>query len=260
MSGEREDCLTTREILAYLDGELPEGARSAADRHLDDCRLCADAVAGVGRIERRADFPESAERVLARLRERTARVAATTAMRRPPARFRFSPPIFALAAALLLGVGTALFVSRPTAGEALFRRHFEPYPSVQPAVRGSAAATRLSTALAVYEGRDYGPALSALQEELARNPDDATARFYAGLCRLALGQGRPAIDDLEPVARATGNELQVPAEWYLALARLRGGDRAGARRDLARIAEGGGFYRDAARRLLGEVESLDAAR
>src|SRR5262249_26942604 len=94
----------------------------------------------------------------------------------------------------------------------------------------------------------------------AHNPEDATARFYAGVCRLALGQSRLAVDDLERVVRSPGSELRVPAEWYLALARLRDGDAAGARSDLARIADGGGFYRDPARALLAEGERLDGAR
>src|SRR5262249_11724637 len=123
-----------------------------------------------------------------------------------------------------------------------------------------AVATDLTAPLALYDRRDYRGALSALQDELARHPDDTTARFYAGLCRLALGQGRRAMEELECVAQATGNELHVPAEWYLALARLRGGDRAGARSDLARIADGQGFYRDPARRLLAELERLDGPR
>jgi anti-sigma factor RsiW len=259
MSGEREDCLTTQEILAYLDGEMPEREKSGADRHLDDCRLCTGAVEGVAAMERRSVFPDSADRVLARLRERTARTAAPRVLRLPARRW-IAPRYLPLAAMLLVGVGTAAYFSRPSAGEALFLRHFEPYPSIQPAVRGTATATSLSAALAQYERRDYRAALPALQEEVARKPEDATARFYAGMCRLALGQSRQAIDDLERVARAAGDDLQTPAEWYLALARLRAGDPAGARKDLAQIAEGRGFYRDQARGLLAEVERLDGAR
>src|SRR5262249_34293342 len=102
MSGEREDCLTTGEILAYLDRGLPESERAAADRHLDDCRLCADAVEGVAGMARRSAFPESADRVLVRLRERTARTAATN-VRRLPVRLWIRPPYLALAATLLVG-------------------------------------------------------------------------------------------------------------------------------------------------------------
>jgi hypothetical protein len=83
------------------------------------------------------------------------------------------------------------------------------------------------------------------------------ARFYAGLCRLALGQVREATLDLEQVQRLGDEELQAPAEWYMALAHLRGARPAEARPHLERIAGGGGFYRDKARGLLAELDRLE---
>ena len=109
------------------------------------------------------------------------------AARRPTPRFRHAPQYLTLAATLVLGVGAAIVLTRPGPGEALFQRSFEPYPSTRPIVRGSSTAG--STALALYEARDYRGALAAFEDSLGREPNDAAARFYAGLCRLALGPG-----------------------------------------------------------------------
>jgi hypothetical protein len=255
MSDDQSGCLASREILAYLDGELPEPRRADIDRHLDECRLCGAAVEGVAGLEWREGFLRSTDTLLARVRARTA-AAGTAAERRTVSRFRPAPLYLTLAATLVVGVGAAVILTRPGPGEDLFRRYFEPYPSTRPVVRGVVDGDR-SGALALYEARDYRGALAALEDGLRREPNDPVARFYAGICRLALGQTREATLDLEQVLRLGEPELRAPAEWYLALIHLRGSDPAGARPHLERIAGAGGFYKDRARALLSELDRLD---
>jgi tetratricopeptide (TPR) repeat protein len=254
MRDNQSPCLAASEILAYLDDELPEGRKAEVDRHLDECRLCGTAVEGVAGLEWREGFLRSTDTLRTRIRARTATAAA--AARRPAPRFRHAPQYLTLAATLVLGVGAAIVLTRPGPGEALFQRSFEPYPSTRPIVRGGSPGGG-SNALALYEARDYRGALAALEDGLRRDPNDAPTRFYAGLCRLALGQVREATLDLELVLRLGDKELHPPAEWYLALAHLRGKNPAEARPHLERIAEAGGFYRDKARALLAELGRLE---
>jgi tetratricopeptide (TPR) repeat protein len=141
----------------------------------------------------------------------------------------------------------------------LFQRHFEPYPSIRPTVRGAVQESS-ADALALYEAGDYRRALGALEDRLAQQPDDAVSRFYAGVCRLALGQPREAALDLEQVLRLGEKELHAPAEWYLALAHVKSDDLAGARSRLEHIAGAGGFYQDKARALLAELEAAGSRR
>jgi tetratricopeptide (TPR) repeat protein len=260
MTHEPDPCLAAREILAYLSGELPEGRRDEVNRHLDKCRLCEAAVEGVAGLEWREGFLRSTDSILARVRSRTAMaVTAVSAARRPGPRFRPAPQYLALAATLVLGVGAAVYLTRPAPGEALFQRYFEPYPSTRPVVRGAFTDAR-SNALALYEARDYRGALAALEGSLRREPTDPVVLFYAGLSRLSLGQAREATRNLEQVRRLGENDLQAPAEWYLALAHLRSHDLAAARSRLERIAATGGFYQDKARALLSELDRLDSGK
>jgi tetratricopeptide (TPR) repeat protein len=257
MDDQQNPCLTAPEILAYLDGELPEGRKLEVDQHLDDCRLCGAAVEGVAGLEWREGFLRSTDKVLARVRARTAAAAtAASVARRSAPRFRPAPQYLALAATLVLGVGAAVYLTRPAPGETLFHQYFEPYPSTRPVVRGD-STDGSSGALALYEARDYQGALAALEDWRKREPNDPAVLFYAGLSRLALGQAREATLDLEQVLRLQQNDLQPPAEWYLALAHLHSHDAEPARSRLKRIAEGAGFYRDKARELLSELDRLD---
>jgi len=257
MRDNQNPCLAASEILAYLDGEVSEVRKAEMDRHLDECRLCGAAVEGVAGLEWREGFLRSTDALLARVRARTATaVTAAAAVRRPAPRFRHAPQYLTLAATLVLGVSAAIVLTRPGPGEVLFQRSFEPYPSTRPIVRGGAPDGG-SNALALYEARDYRGALAALEDRLGREPNDPPARFYAGLCRLALGQVREATHDLEEVLRLGEKELHAPAEWYLALAHLRGARPAEARPHLERIAGAGGFYKDKARALLAELDRIE---
>jgi tetratricopeptide (TPR) repeat protein len=254
MEDTQEPCLTATEILAYLEGKLPGGRKAEVGRHLDECRLCEAAVEGVRGLEWREGFLKSADSVLARVQTRTAEaVRSAAAARRPVSRFRPRPQYLTLAATLVLGVGAAVYLTRPGPGQVLFQQHFEPYPSTRPIVRGGPSDDR-SSALALYEARDYRGALAAFSEGLKAEPNDPTIFFYRGLSRLALGQAPEAAADLEQVLRLKENELQTPAAWYLALAHLRANDLAAARSQLERIATTGGFYQDKARGLLAELD------
>jgi tetratricopeptide (TPR) repeat protein len=257
MTDEIRPCLSPSEILAYLDGALSADGKAEIDRHVDACRLCEEAIEGVAGLEWREGFLRSTDALLAKVRARTARAAATArAAHRRPLPFRHAPQLLALAATFVVGLGTAIVLTRERPGEELFRRSFEPYPSTRPIVRGARVAGSPG-ALALYEASDYRGALAGLEDALRRDPDDSVARFYAGVCRLALGRAREATQDLEQVLALGNEDLRQPAEWYLALARLRANDLAGARRQLEGIASAEGFYRERARTLLPELDRRD---
>jgi tetratricopeptide (TPR) repeat protein len=256
MADETTPCLSPAEVLACLSGTLAAGRKAEIDRHVESCRLCEAALEGVATLEWREGFLRSTDDLRARVRARAAPAAtAAAATRRRAPRFRHAPQLLALAATLVVGVGTAIVLTRPRPGEALFRQNFEPYPSTRPVVRGDRAAASPG-ALALYEAGDYPGALAAFEETLRRDPHDPGARFYAGICRLALGRSQEATADLEQVLTVGHEDLRAPAEWYLALARLRANDPAGARAHLERIAASEGFYRVKARALLSKLDRL----
>ena len=112
------------------------------------------------------------------------------AARKSASRYWSARQYLALAATLVAGVGTALYLGRPGPGESLFQRYFEPYPSTQPIIRGSAGTDSSSDALALYETRDYQDALVAFEDSLKGQPNNPVVHFYAGLCQTRVGQER----------------------------------------------------------------------
>src|SRR5262245_19340713 len=147
MEERQHACLAAPEILSYLGGELPEGRRAEVERHLDECRLCGAAVEGVAGLEWREGFLESTDSIRARARARTAAaVTAAAPARRVASRL---PQYLALAATVVVAVGTTFLATRPDPGHTLFERYFEPYPSTRPVVRGGSQED--SNGLSLYE-------------------------------------------------------------------------------------------------------------
>jgi anti-sigma factor RsiW len=256
MDPKPEACLSAPDILRYLDGELADGRKAELDRHLDECRLCEAAVEGARGLEWREGFLKSTDSLRARIRARAATaVTAKATARRSATRLLFAPQFLTLALTLV-GVGATVFLTRPGPDEALFQRHFAPYPSTRPVVRGASTGGP-SRGLTLYEAGDYQGALAALTDDLKRAPNDPVAHFYAGLSRLALGQTVEAIADLEQVRRLGENDLRAPAEWYLALAYLRRHEAATARARLVAISESEGFYRDKAAEVLADLQGAN---
>jgi tetratricopeptide (TPR) repeat protein len=253
MSRNIDDCLSAREILSHVNGELRDDEKAEVDRHLDECRLCAGAIEGVAHLDSRRDYLASADSLLTRLRLRAASGAPAVGQSR--ARVWSARPYLALAATIVVVAGVTAYLARPGGGEALFRQHFEPYPSTQPTVRGAATEVA-SNALRLYESRNYRGALAGFEVAMKERPADPTARFYAGLCQLALGRSADAISSFEETRRIGGGDLEEPAEWYLALAYLRSHNIDEARSRLQRIAATGGFYADKARALLPALDRL----
>jgi tetratricopeptide (TPR) repeat protein len=251
MNDELGECLSPQTIVSYVNGTLPDNEKARVDRHLDECRLCAGAIEGVAGLESRQEYLTSADSVLTRLR---LRAVAPAPVRESTARLWSARSYLALAATVVIVAGLTAYLTRSAADDALFQQYFEPYPSAQPVVRG-ATTDAASHALVLYESRQYDAALAGFEAALKERSNDPVARFYAGLCQLALGRNADAISNLEETRRLGAGELEQAAEWYLALAHVRSRDIGEARSRLTSIADGAGFYADRARAVLRALDS-----
>jgi tetratricopeptide (TPR) repeat protein len=254
MNRDIDHCLSAHEIASYVNGDLRGGEKAEIEGHLDECRLCADAIEGVAGLEVKQDNLSSADSVLTRLRLQAASGAPSLPVRQAVSRVWPARPYLALAATVVILAGVSAYLTRPGPGETLFQQNFEPYPSTQPVVRG-AATDAGSHALRLYESRDYRGALAGFEDALKDSPNDPVLRFYAGLCQLALDRSADAIGSLEETRKLGAGELEGPADWYLSLAYLRSSNRQEARSRLTRIADAEGFYAEKARALLAALDS-----
>jgi tetratricopeptide (TPR) repeat protein len=52
------DCLSSKTILAYVEGKLSADERYLVERHLTDCELCSDAVEGLSLLKNKSKLPK----------------------------------------------------------------------------------------------------------------------------------------------------------------------------------------------------------
>jgi tetratricopeptide (TPR) repeat protein len=149
----------------------------------------------------------------------------------------------------ILALCAYLLWPRPADPKELFAEYFEPYPNViMPTVRGDLKGDTALKARAykAYDLENYKEAI-ALFEEVDQK--DEGVLLYLGNAYLANGDAARAIRLFEKVI-AEYEVFDEQAEWYLALAWLRGGDKEEAVKTLGQIESEGGHHSASAKKIL----------
>ncbi len=240
-AGEEKICLHVDQMIDYVDNRLTPERRVQIEAHLDQCRLCSEAVEGVRIYPDRKELQESF-------------VSPTDNIRLQASLRNFLQhhwkAAYALAAVLALGLASVLYLAKDQPNQTLFADFFHRYPSAFSLVRGEQAAGKLAAALRQYEAENFAGALQIFQEILAAEPSNMTAHFYVGLVRLETKDSPGAITHLQNVLQDKKHELAEPAAWYLALAYLQKNDLAQAKLRLSQIIAEDGAYKEKAAKLL----------
>lgn len=154
-------------------------------------------------------------------------------------RFQFNPRWMALAAAL-----TALLVWLGwPASEATLYKRYRKFPEAAFVVKNGSNQS-LEQAANQFNTGDFDGALSGLKTYIQQNPEDAEARFFAGLCQMETGR----LAEAEAIFRQmleSKNAWSEEARWFLALAYLRGEKNSDCRETLNQIPPGGAHYEEA---------------
>lgn len=183
-----------------------------------------------------------------------------------PATIRRLPRLYAIAVTFLLLLAAGWWWSQqPVAfdAEAVYAAAFEPYANDLGgrAMGGNASDSlamdrSLAAAVLAYDRRDYAAAADSFAKYQtlapATAPNSAAVALYHGISLLAANRPKEALPVLQSIREdATyGN----PANWYLALARLRAGENADAKAALQAIANNESSpFRTAAQKLLPDI-------
>lgn len=229
----RSNCLSDSKIQQYVSKQMARDEEYELEQHLLECNLCRDAVEGAGMMT-----PEAADRHAGALRQRL--------FEKAPRRRRFIWPAWTYglaAAAVILIVWGVNSTYMPNPDEQLFASEFRPFSSVIPQVRGETPSSAILSALRSYEMENYDAAIHEFETILAREPDHPLAHFYLGNALLAVGRANEAIGHLQSAASGTTDDrLAEPAQWYLALAYVKIGNRTAAQPILKSLAIAQGLY------------------
>lgn len=194
----------------YLDGELTGDESRLVERHLSECAACAETLAQLEAVTRRARDVGPKEPgqdlwpgIKARIEGADAPVAIDT-RRREPRRISFSVPQLAAAAVILasLSAGTAWFAGGSSgAGLAEGVGTSDATPTLDPPVAGtlvSAPADAESLATAEY----YAASISALEDMLFDEtrplPEETELRIRRALLTIdrAIEDARTALSEM----------------------------------------------------------------
>ena len=162
----------------------------------------------------------------------------------------------AIAASVLLVAVVGFFVLRGGESDpkALFADNFAPYEApVEFRGGDSTLAERFEFAFSSYQLEAYGPAADAFQDILNTDPDEFSARFYLGVCKLAQDNGAGAEKEFRNLLAQNAPTWRSQAQWYLAMALLQQGKADAAEQELEALETRGGKYGKLAGELLGEL-------
>jgi tetratricopeptide (TPR) repeat protein len=272
-SKRKMDCarVARDEILeAYLVGRLSEEDRDAFEVHYFECGRCFDEL-----------------KTLQAIREELPRVSVeseTTTTHRLP---RWLPAA-GLAAALVLAVSVPWMrptlpsgpseATRPSSSQQLpatpTPQHPQPSIAPQPALEQLArveppvyearrlrnapdeATARFQAGMKRYRGADYRGAVAELRLAAELDPDAAHISFFLGISHLMLGQDQAAIDRLRATIALGDSPYLEEAHFYLAKAFLRRADLSAAETQLKELVQLRGSRSAEAERLITQIERL----
>lgn len=157
---------------------------------------------------------------------------------------------FSVAAALIMGVCTWIFMQKGESKKDLYAAYYQPFPNVTaPNVRGNNDVSEKSAALDLYDNEDYATALP-LFEKLYEKDSSDYSYFYQGICQLELENPVKAISLFENATYNESTPWQNVTDWYLALAYLKTGKKNKAQAKLKKVVEADNFMAKQAKEIL----------
>lgn len=244
----KRGCLSERELMQYLRGNISNQQRHDIENHLLDCPLCSAAVEGLAQSRNIEEVEDELEAL-----------QGLPLPGRPNPRLRATAWVNrAAAVALLLLLSYAGYrYYAATATERLFAEYFRAMPNQYITLRspeGLAAEPELETALQFYSSGDFPASLPHFRNYLSSHTNDVQATLLAANACLQSGAARQAKDYLLPLESQAG-QWKGQVQWYLALAYLKMGKTQPARQLLkAAAADKASAYSEAAAKLSSELK------
>jgi TolA-binding protein len=243
--------LDTDQIRMYLSEEMSAQQQNLCERHLEICPLCADAVEGYKGMP---DFQELLTEVDEKRFEATHNENKVKMMK----------PWFyvAIAAAILLGIfwGANQLMSNHNP-ESLFASEFLPYTNdIAAKNRGEKDSLFINltadfnNAMSFYDKKDFKTAIGKFNTFLEQDPGNTIAFFYLGNALLHENQPEEAFRYFKSVDEDITSPYQPVVAWQLGMCCLKMEEIPAAKQYFKEVADGNGFYKEQAEKILGELE------
>jgi len=250
---ETTSCLSFDQIKLYVQGKLNSKEQYKVEEHLSDCELCSDALEGYASTNNL----QQAETILEKTTwpSKDQKEDSTPAKVIPISKERHITPMFLKVAAVLIGLigSLALFSILSSENSNYDNLIVASLPVYDASSRNDSAAISTEPfykALQLFDRKAYTESSSLFQQHLTGNPQDKAAIFFQGVAFLKSGQTNKAIKNLEQVYLDRTSGYYLDATWFLALAKLKKGDKTRAKSLLMTLSQVGNYYNKRASELL----------
>lgn len=241
----RSLCLSIDRMIQYADKTLSAEENKFVEVHLHQCPFCRESLDGLASFSNKEKAKYLVQNINKNIQSKISfRSSVSTNWK----------TYYAVAAVLLISMAAVYFLLTVQFGQnKLFAEYFKPYPNTVPIVRSQQSVSEIQLAMQQYELENYKAARNMLEDILKQNPENLTARFYAGVCQLKLNNPHRASEHFENVEKNPDSEFFLPAQWYLALSYLKNKNKQNAKQILIQLVKQGYEFNTDSRELLKKI-------
>ena len=244
--GHDRACLTEEDIVRYLFHPLTKDERFRIEKHITDCDICYDALAGAKNFRSENDLKEYTGALHLAVEEKYVHYY--------PSIRRNRLVYYSVAALVLISFSSiGYWMLHEPHGRAA-DEFIRPYSNMIPLSRGENRQTLLEEAMAAYEAESYTEAKDKLDRFLKESPEHEAANLYCGICALLSGEAEAALPHFEKVSGSTDRRVSEAAQWYRALVYVKLDRIAEAKELLQTISQGGGYFSPSALELMKRID------
>lgn len=250
---ETTNCLSFDQIKLYVQGQLNSKQRYNVEEHLSDCELCSDAVDGYVSSENLEQSQVFLEKTTWPPKEETPKPQPAKVIQMQNTRPTKLP--FLKIAAMVVGIigSIAVFSYLNTDSSQYDSVIASSLPVYDQSSRNDSTLTASEPfykALQLFDKKQFTESAAMFSQHLSVKPEDKAAVFFKGVALLKSGKTKQAIENLEQVYLDRTSGYYLDATWFLALAKLKKGNKTRAKSLLMTLAQTGNYYNKKASELL----------
>ncbi len=250
---EPSNCLSFDQIKLYVQGKTNSKEQYKVEEHLSDCELCSDALDGFvasGEINQaealleKTTWPPQRETV-------QTKPAKVIPLSNKPSSSSYLLKIAAMLIGIIGSIAVFNYLNDDSSQyNSLIASSFPVYDHASRNDSTAATAEPFFRALQLFDRKQFTEATALFEQHLTANPKDKAAIFFKGVALLKSGKTNNAIQHLEQVYLDRTSGYYLDASWFLALAKLKKGNKKQAKSILMTLAQTGNYYNKRASDLL----------
>lgn len=250
---EPSNCLSFDQIKLYVQGKANSKEQYKVEEHLSDCELCSDALDGFVSSTETDQVETFLENTTWPIQKETVqqKEAKVIPLNNKPSGNSYFLKVAAILISILGSIAVFSYLNGDSIQyDTMIASSFPVYDHSNRNDSTVATAEPFYRALQLFDRKQYTESANLFDLHLGTNPQDKAAIFFKGVALLKSGKTNNAIKHLEQVYLDRTSGYFLDASWFLALAKLKKGNKRQAKSLLMTLAQTGNYYNKRASDLL----------